>query len=930
MSYSPPAGNGIVLNWTTSYTAPATPIVHVLGAGDSEQYIVVPGFDALAIDQPIASWRQFINVSTPQAETSFGRVERLYEFFRRNHSFTDAYTPPAGDAVSHNFGSNFGELVTDGWDSSAFGAPSLRSNDWYVLAPGISDGAFGTPVIIGPQYVIPVGLNAFRGFGFGADGSGWVSFLDRSLNPTGISALSTGAPTFTNQHRTIDLAGRSITGAVGTPMVADGERRIYPSFIYGGVMGTPVVDITHYVEPGSIDELAFGAAWVHDNKQYAYPTAFSAASYGEPELTRSPRLIEPAGFPSTADSWPSSRWGIQTVYNLRQYVAQFYDVTPSDGGAFGDPIQMLVENRNRTIQTYGHKDSVFSGLAHVDNNAVPLLPEGLDATLWGDNMVAYRIRTVRPETFDSTVVSIHNEVHNDASLLAPSGFGGEVFGTAWPVNTRRYFDFYGWVSDAFGAAFVAPRVRTLTVGMGPESDFGIHDVQLATRYIAPGSIDAGGFGAPDLFEHFNIAYPTGPNVSRFGDDHRVYNLTPEVAPWGVDQTLWGDTRVYLQYRFVYPDGVDQTLWGRHVVADRRLWILPSGVSTLRTSTHHEVRNLIADPPAQQVIATTGFWATLWGTPLVTRNELYPEGFDAIRWGQHVVTMMGCYPAGIGPLTGYFPSPWVKGPQYVSPPDIEPVDTSPTATKHTLSPHTIWCTFDVTEQAVTNNGGRWELMDYMVHNQHTERPVFGSASVTLGRRSIALTAIDAGDMGDPSVQLKNRRIYPTGLRSQRFGIPSIPFSRTIADAGDIDAFEMGWPDVENQHRALLLDGVEPPEFSETHLIEFFNRELLVTGFDAFTSDGHRVHPPEPLVPQGYSATLWGDAFISNWVRTLFPEGFESFECDSTPGQFSDRMRVSRSGVAINPRGIVAGGVGIPSFSATEHVSVPPLIDLITEA
>lgn len=953
MAYSIPNWNAIDFTFGTTYYLPNALSIQFELSSESDagpQYILCTGFDAASVNgTATVSWRQYVLPNAVDA-LAFGEHVAYTRFFAE-FGFNLAYSPPAWNAVGIDF-AGAGSLFSSGINDGAFGTADVANSSRDVLPSGIAATSYGSPSItlgsaivapsgfaalswgtarvVGPQYIIPSGLAAFKGFGFGADGSGFVSHLRRTLVPSGISALSVGAPTFTNQHRTIDLAGRSITGAVGAPMVADGERRIYPSFIYGGTLGTPVVDQTHYVVPSGIDELAFGVAWVHDNKQYLYPSAFAAAAYGEPELTRSPRLIEPVGFPSTADSWPSTRWGIQTVYNSRQYVTQFFAVTPSDGGAFGDPIQMLVENRNRTIQTYGHKDSVMSGLAHVDNAAVPLLPAGLDATLWGGHLVAYRIRNVYPDTFDSTVVSIHNEVYNDAALLAPPGFGGEVFGTAWPVNTRRYYDFYGWDSQAFGQPFVAPRVRTLTVGMGPESGFGYHGVQWGTNYIAPSSIDVGGFGGPDLFEHFNIIYPTGPNVSRFGDNHRVYNLTPEVAPWGVDQTLWGVTRVYLQYRYVEPSGVDQTLWGRHVVADRRLWVAPSGPSTLRMSTHHEVRNLIADPPAQQVIATTGFWGTLWGTPSVSRNELYPEGYNAIRWGQAVVTMMGCYPAGIGPLTGYFPSPWVKGPQYVAPRDIEPVDASPTATKHALSPHTIWCTFDATAQAVANNGGRWELMDYMVHNQRTERPVFGSAAVTLGRRSITLTAFEAGGVGQPAVELKHRRIYPTGLRSQRFGTPSIPYPRTITKAGGVDVSAIGRPSLENQHRALLLDGIEVPEFSEDHRVELFNRTLFATGFDAFSSTGHRVHPPEPLVPHGYEATQWGDAFISNWVRTLFPEGFETFACDSYPGEFKDRMRVRRAGVAINPRGIVPGRMGTPSLAATEHVPVPPLIDLITEA
>ncbi|MCU0855004.1 MAG: hypothetical protein MUF63_08895, partial [Rhodobacteraceae bacterium] len=673
----------------------------------------------------------------------------------------------------------------------------------------------------------------------------------------------------------------------------------------------------------------------HDTRQFITNEGADVAEYGMPWVSRSPRVLYPEGFPTTFEGWPSTRWGIHQVWNLTKYVFHYNDAIPGEGGAFGDPIKILVENRDRTLGAIGHRDSKFSSLATVLNDDYAVVPEGLDATLWGSNLVADRIRSLYPEPLEATVVSIHNEVHNDARLLSPAGFGGEVLGTPHAENTRRYFDFWGWDSLSFGTAFAAPAIRTVAVGMGPESDFGIHDAQLATRYLSPPGINPlPQFGAHDFFERFNIIYPTGPRLTRYGDNGRVYNVTPEVAPFGADLSLWGTPAVRLQYRFILPDGHPATLFGRAAVADRRLYIRPVGPGVLGVGFEHEVRNLIADPPAEQKIKPTSFWGTLWGTAEVRRNEIHPDGLAATLWGSGQVRMMGCYPAGIPPLSGQVPSPWVRGPRYLPAEAIKAPDDPENGlgvTKHAIWPYTIYCTFDVTDQAIRNNGGEfWHLMDTQVFGpEHPERPVFGDALVALAQRSIAPSGADVSRMdGVPGVENRRRYLQVTGTKMTRFGIPTIPFPRTLKPLPIAPPVELySFSKVENQHRY-----VAPPAISiylpvsEGARVEHFNRTISVGGFDAFSSAGHRVHPPEPLIPVGFDATKWGATWASNRVRTVEPQGFDSFDSSHTPGRFAERMRVTRRGSSVAPKGWHHMRVGSPSIGRPQ----PERQDIFIEA
>ncbi|HPD73493.1 MAG TPA: hypothetical protein PLL30_17100 [Candidatus Krumholzibacteria bacterium] len=913
----------VAYEFTTAYTVPS-PISHNFGGAAGE--LLVDGWDSLTFGAAEVSLKN--RTIYPASFNNFYSGQHALIYRQIAYTFAiDAESWGTPSVVNRNR-----YLLASGFDASAIGNPTVENLLKFVYPTGASDGSIGTPSLLNRnRYVIPVGLDAFKGFGFAGDGEGWVSFLDRSLSPDGIFAINFGAPLVANSIRVIDQAGQSITASYGAPLVAYKERFIYPSYIVQWAFGYPNIDKTHYVETTGFDASSFGLHWAHDNRQYPEPQGFDAALYGQAEVTRSPRIVAPAGFPSTIETWPSTRWGIQTVWNLRQVVTMIDERTPFDGGVFGNPIWMTVENRNRVIQTYGHKDSVFSPFNALDNKAVPLLASGIDGPLWGSNMVSHRIRSVYPEALDALLMGRWNEVANDARVLAPTGFRGDAVGQPAVVNTRRYYQLYGWDSQEFGTAFVAPRVRTITLGLGPEGFFGYHDVQLKTRYLSPPGMDPlPQFGAASFEERFTIFRPSSILPKAVGEPF-VRNATPEVAPYGYEQTLWGDTLVRHQYRFVLAEGYLQTIWGSTEIADRTKTLRTASINAMRMGTGHEVRNNDPDPPSPREILPATFIATLTGTPVVRSNDIVPGGFDAIRWGNAVVTMMGCYPSSILPPD--IPAPWVRGPQYVVPDTIYAPDDSRSSqpkTKHEVSPFTIWATFEATEQALANHEGAWKLMDHAVHNdEHPERPVFGTAEVTLYYRGVAPYTFGQGAVGEPQIELRNRRIYPTGLRAVRWGYPIIPHTQTVEPGGFVNE-GFGQPALELKNRAILPPSLETPEISEDHYVDFFHRTLRPNGIDAFTStEDHRLHPPEPLVPVGLDATLWGTTWVSNWLRTIEAEGFDGLDMTSTPGQFSERMRVTRRGFAIVPRGTRMTGYGTPTVAIAATAPPAQLVDLVTE-
>lgn len=913
----------ISLNLADAYTAPSYNAVSInLGGAAGE--IFIDGFDAGSWGSPLVEFKN--RTIYPQSFNNYysGQHALVYRQFLVSVSIDQSAFGGATIVNKNRY------LLASGINQSAFGtAAAINKNRYLDLETrGINQAGIGTASVINKNTTLyPTGIAGFKGFGFAGDGTGFISFLDRTLNPAGINQAALGGPVVTNQHRYVDLASRGIVATYGTALVAYAERLIYPTFLWAFSSGTPLVGTRRYLEATGIDPGFFGLQYVHDNRQYPMPPGLDATLWGDAWVTRSPRIIEPEGI-ALRDTLPSEQWGIQTVWNLTQYVGQIFAPGTEDGGVFGSYIWTFVENRNRVIFQYGHKDSAFGPHAIIDNAADPLLPEGISTPL-GVPMVAYYIRRVYPTGLEPSWFSPYNALYNTKREVSVAGINQAGIGEPSLVNTRRYYQFYGFEDSTFGTPFVAPAIRALTVPLGPEGYHGYHQVQLAKRYLYPTGFELQmQFGGPYVDERFTIFRPSSILPKPMGEPF-IWNATPEIRPMWITNTEWGDTHVRLQYRHVYTEGLLQTEMGRGAIADRTITVIPTGYSALRFGTGLTVRNMIEEPPQARTLQPTGYIASYYGTANVHGNDISPTGFEATRWGSTIVYFLGAYPSGIGPLTNYIPAPWVKGPQWILPVDIPAPDdprSSQPKTKHDLQPRTIWAQFDAPPEALMNHEGAWELMDRVWDPENDDRPRFGKPTVSLYYRGLLATTWESLLMGMPDLTLRNRAVRPTGIRPKPLGIPVIPHTVTIDVYSGINQGEFGTTYLEKQNREIYPVGLEPPEFADS-MIDFYIRYLYPAGWDSFTTtDQHRLHPPEPIIPQGLDATRWGDSWTSNWLRNITPEGFDAGASGYTPGQFRDRMRVTRgTGTSIRARSTPPGSAGTPTVT---QASRAPYNDIIT--
>lgn len=864
-----------------------------------------------------------------------------------------AYRPSGSPQTITHAGTAFG----------VFGSSTIRNASAFVSPSGFVAGALGTAAIyLKTRYVVPVGIDGFKGFGFGAGGSGFIDFGIRRRYPTGFDASLFGTAFLSGGVRNVDVPHFDAT-SFGTAFVAYKERFIEPSYFIGTRWGTAQVGYHQTVAPGGFDTSLFGPATeVFDNSKHVYPDGLLATEFGlDTFIAPRVRNVYPSGFWSRPpDQLPEERWGRPSVYNSRQYIQQYYEVTPDDGGVFGRWFD--VENRNRTIQAYGWRTDKFPLTHLIELKAVALTPTGFVATQFGDTMIAYRIRTVTTIGEDTSLFTQWAQVRNTAQVSPLSGFDSLQVGTASVVNTRRYYGYIGAGDQgAFGTPFIAPRVRTIAPYYPYEGgEVKEPVVQLGTRFLRPVGIQPNEVGAATVEEHFNIIAPRWVHVDRMGEPI-VHNVTPELHAYGHDSAAFGRAAVHNQFEYYAIQGFTASGFGSGTVVEYRTkQVAPAGIQAIRWGPNTRVRNDTPDPPGPQTLQAMG-WDSAHvpglanGTDLgviVRGNTIYPTSlFPMTSYGVATVTRMGIGPAGGIYLLNQFGTASINCPQYVY---QDGYNDFGEFGKPRLSPHTIWAG-PATAQAIANHGGiEFHTVDFFP-NLSNNRPFFGAATITNrnrllahyhGFRDGAPYDFTLGEtFGNPAISNRRRWIYPSGKAMFKYGIPVLNGGGLVEATGE-DSLQMGSPSIENYVDPLAPRYVRPAALDSFEygqpVVSNFIRNLCPPSLDATVIGMARVHPPEPIVPVGFHADVYGNTFISNYIRYVEPVGIQPPDIDYVGGSFVDRMRVSerhtflpstlgdllRMGApmvsnkvrTIQPTDEIVGVVSAPTVTARSYVSV----------
>jgi len=488
-------------------------------------------------------------------------------------------------------------------------------------------------------------LSRIGGIDAGPRGHARVLRDPEYLTPAGTPATLTGLAEVRDSTRTVRVA---FAGAGGWVPETHWMRNELPDPpVNQIILGAGVVDASSVPQP-----------LVRTN--YIYPGGIAAARYGTATVTIngiSPRGIPPPGYDTGGPVGVPSLPGTQYVFGSDKMLFTGYGqprMTPhyifapkgQDGQyidewlygpdparpKFGSTVVTLeirtlplpafqatlwglteVQNKHRRINLVGPK--LFKhGFPNIRSGG-DIEPSGLDATVWGDAVVAPPAYTGDQTVSPGGMVNSYgqHEVQNQHRDLLPAGLDATLHGTQWvshqydpfqmveilatlmgePVVEYLHrqvdaegFDaldmtpYPGWSGDrmrvrpvsfmavatagvqsAVGGPLVELHHRTIGVGGIERPQIQVPEGARARgeMQIAPDGIDAGVIGGPRMWEPGDDLLPYAEDMLTLG----TARMIGVVQPSGFEALLMGDIRFA---RPVEPAGDDRTDWGAAVVS----------------------------------------------------------------------------------------------------------------------------------------------------------------------------------------------------------------------------------------------------------------------------------------------------------------------------------------------------------------------------
>lgn len=912
---------------------------------NTRRIITVDGFQDSQFSSfaTIYSTRRYINTIGFDAQ-NFGNSEiynKTPSLAPTGFDSLQALNPSIGYAIRHIYPSGFDLLKTG--NAVVIKTPEIKPG-------GFNAQAFGTLFISNYTRLIEVAGKYSQEFG-----ALTVWHRLRKLQPEGFITDSYGKPRIEHGRRTL-LALGGAHSLYGQPWLSYSVRSIAVRSIYTEFASNHKVGGLQFIDAQGFIATEFGTRIIPEVQSLA-PFGFSN-SYGLATIDLKTKYITPQGFKTVAQE--GLRFGAPKFYNLVQYITQNYD---GGSGLVPPPWPQwtAIENRNKIIGAIGSNFSKV-GEPNLYNNARLIEPSGMDSFKHSGLLIADRIRYLRLEGMEPPYISGWSNVHNDARVIRASGFGAQVFGGATAENTRRYYPRVGnWESLEFGVPMIADAIRTIDI----ESRYGINppyipvpDIHLYRRYLDEvGKDDHLRMGEPSLSIHFNIIAPRWAQVTAFGDAY-LKNATPEVHAYGHNSELFGTSVVRTSFRTVQPDGSLMQLFGLSGIADRDRRITVNGIGAGAVGSALKVIKTGQPPYTPQYIwldavEIDGQKSGGYGIepperqvsgPFVRSNVIQPEGFVATRSGNHHLQSNGILvEPGIGEYLIGEPMVGLKNRTIAVPTlgDMLQLEN----VKPRLSPYTIYATKDTPPQAQRNNSGE-VFRD--VNSGDGNRPageVFGRLFISLQHRKI--TNVSAGYGGwvgsNHKVQLSKRYIdlKDYGFSSQRMGFHVVgPFDQEIEQFESDDFMVLGRPLITAPYtgtQTIKANGIAAVAITKQQ-IDLLHRTVRPQGFDA-QGFGKNAPPNNPFMWQGmrigervmgiyggFDALGFGDTFISNKVRSVDAQGFDSFTCEYDYTNFNARMRVTRQefvkpAMHIAPIGFDDSAYGVPNIRPAAHYIRP---------
>ena len=827
----------------------------------------------------------------------------------------DTGTPAIGHAIR--------SVQPTGFDHLLFGRAVLTKTP-EVFPRGHQSSVVGATTIWHKNRTLELsqkGIDSFKA------GEQTVWYGQRPISPKSWQSGRYGQAVLTHQLRTIETNG-FVRDAYGTAWVSQGTRAIEPQGIYKDFPSNHMVGGTQTVKPVGYEATLWGERIIPIS-QSIQPLGFSGL-WGNAVVDLQTKYIAPVGYISVGQQ-PADRWGDIVVYNKLQYIVQEYDVNsglvPPKWSDY-----LLVANRNIQMNVTGFASMRF-GYSQIDNNATPLLPEGIKPPPINIGMISHGIRTIAPEAIEPILMSEWAVVHNGARVIAPAGATHTNYGQPIVANTRRYYSGIGrFESLETGTPMIAYAIRTVDIeprySIAPPQ-INLPTVDLYTRYVGFNGYETVKYGLPSLSIHFNIIGPRWNHRDDFGYG-AVKNVTPELQVGAFDSQEFGKAGIRTQWRHVLAQGDTATLFGNSKIADRKQTIKPLSWQDVSVSQKHAVIKT-GTPP----YVTQNIWLQNESNPLedgfgiepssepskpgLNQNVLYQRGHNSQKFGDTFVYSNNLY-VEIGISTKNI----TKGPTITN--KIRIIDTIGINNEISVSDNLRVTPFYIKPEGFN------QARDRQSFGFNDDK--FGSTRVTNQNRFVYPKNHSSSTVGsDSRVYLKDRYIEPPTIRGFAMGFPEIPFTLKIIDTKDYGFnSERHGTAVVSRPPYTGPQTVQAKGFNGLGVgvqrVELLHRELQASGSNSMRMGGS-VNNDTPYMWQGLrigefvpmkigagDTSSFGETRIGLRVREIPVEGFVAFRSEYEPSRFKDRMKVIGTITNnVKSQSIAAGGISSQAMGST---------------
>ena len=860
-----------------------------------------------------------------------------------------ARSPPPPAPVVFNYDTHVEGL---GWASSVFGVTHTEMGNRVLRPSGIEPRPFGLTVIINRNRelltpgIAPVSqtepINGNRRVP-----NPWISYRVRQL--TGAGNINAFTPTNTHNIsqwvQYVDLAARGIAPVgVGTPVAMFRHRTIYPTFILGPYWGVTTVKRRIFVEPAGWD-----SAFVSQNAEllintrriYVLTGEADQAQYGVAKIFNWRQDINLHN-----NGWYDTQWNFPVVFNLKReiVVAPFEENVNPDRWTNYRP---FVDNKDRRLTTFGHQSSRVGISSWIRNKADPVFPVGTDMTLWGTGtFIAHRNRAVYIQGWDSFYNDRYTVVWNKADVVGPAGVGDtSAFGRPNPVaNLNREVKHHsGWLGPEWGLPFIAYRVRSVFPNLFYDVPASFPEVRFNPFPITPVGIPwQGQVGGHEARIFRREALPKSVNVHDdwFGEPI-VTNHNRSVGPYGYDQSEFGRPDVQNFIRYIAPEWINPDYFTPPLITYRTRTVYPTTITIPAFPVIHRIRKDSPDPPSQQRITlndangdgieTDGYGIAPPGmsSPAIKLATLYPAGIDeTARFGQHKVHTNNIQVGFI------FEDQLIGIPTLIYTRYVYPTGRASTAAVSQGARMTPWNIYAPSGDQRPNSYTPWNTLSHPIgartpaSRNGSSYPWFGDVTVTNQHRGIGPVPARWNDptngfdyypkYGVPTFTLRRQYIYPTGIRSLRFGQIIFLNVPQYVDLND-ETNPQGIANAQQWGNTNVHYPIVPPDPTKrvypvgsvmtliptTHRVELFHRQVYPVAIP------HRGNPQQnlttpwgtPLVgyPRTYVIgmgvqTLWGNNLIEFLNRPVYPVGWNN--CSLEDGNF-DNFKFPMKVIRVNP-------------------------------